>query len=58
MVKVQKAQKWCIQSEAFGLTKKKESNLVTVIVGHFLLEKRRLKIQILCVVSGNVTSII
>ena len=31
--------KWYIQSELFGLTKK----LATVIVGHFSLEKRRLK---------------
>ena len=36
--------KWYIRDEVCGLTKKKEiKKLVTVRVGHFSLEKRRLK---------------
>ena len=35
--------KWCIHDEVCGLTKKKKKKLVTVIVGLFSLEKRRLK---------------
>ena len=37
--------KWYIRDEVCGLTKKKEiKKLATVRVGHFSLEKRRLKI--------------
>ena len=35
--------KWYICDEVCGLTKKKEKKLATVRVGHFSLEKRRLK---------------
>ena len=37
--------KWYIRDEVCGLTKKKEKKLATVRVGHFSLEKRRLKIR-------------
>ena len=35
--------KWYIRDEVCGLTEKKEKKLATVRVGHFSLEKRRLK---------------
>ena len=37
--------KWYIQCEVCGLTKKKRNKLVTVTVGHFSIEKRRLKMS-------------
>ena len=35
--------KWYIRDEVCGVTKRKEKGLATVRVGHFSLEKRRLK---------------